>query len=118
MTDACYPSISPDASEVRAWTAHPVFDPGLWIWIIDVAADRPAALGIAEFDPAVSEGSLEWIQVLPRYRGRGLGSALVSELLARLAGRADFTTVSGRIENETHPERLYRRCGFTGDDIW
>ena len=31
---------------------------------------------------------------------------------------ADFTTVSGEVDNKTNPEKLYRRCGFEGDDIW
>ncbi len=29
-----------------------------------------------------------------------------------------FATVSGKVTNKTKPEKLYRRCGFTGDDIW
>jgi GNAT superfamily N-acetyltransferase len=118
LIDACYPSISPAAAEVRGWTTHPVYDPTLWVWIVDTQVGQPAALGIAEFDPTIREGSLEWIQVLPGYRGRGLGAVLVQELLARLAYRADFTTVAGRVDNATHPERLYRRCGFRGSDVW
>ena len=118
FVDACYPSISPTFAEVRAWTEHPVFDPELWIWIVDAQTDQPAALGIAEFDPTIHEGSLEWIQVLPRYRRRGLGTALVRELLVRLEPRADFTTVGGRMMDRADPERLYRRCGFTGEDVW
>jgi GNAT superfamily N-acetyltransferase len=118
LIDACYPSISPSIAEVRGWTTHPVYDPTLWVWMMDTRRDRPAALGIAEFDPAIRESSLEWIQVLPRYRGRGLGTVLVRELLARLAGRAAFTMVAGRVDNTTRPERLYRRCGFRGSDVW
>lgn len=118
LIDACYPSISPSIADVRGWAAHPVFDPSLWIWIVDIETDQPVALGVAEFDPKVKEGSLEWIQVLPGYRGRGLGTTLVRELLNRLEGCADFTTVAGLVDNETHPERLYRRCGFTGEDVW
>lgn len=118
LIDACYPSISPTVDDVRGWTDHPVFDPALWIWIKDTETGDPAALGIAEFDPAVYEGSLEWIQVLPRYQRRGLGTALVRELLTRLDSRADFTTVGGRLDSGSDPEALYRRCGFTGEDVW
>ena len=35
------------------------------------------ALGIAELDQEVREGMLEWIQVLPSYRRRGLGCGIV-----------------------------------------
>jgi GNAT superfamily N-acetyltransferase len=57
-------------------------------------------------------------QVLPTHRGRGLATALVLELLTRVQKRSAFTTVSGRVNNDTSPERLYRLCGFTGEDVW
>lgn len=114
----CYDNIKPDPEEVREWTKHSVFNKELWIWIIDRSTEKPAALGIAESDRNIKEGSLEWIQVLPDYRGRRLGKALVAELLDRLKPYADFTTVSGEIDNKTNPERLYRSCGFYGDDVW
>lgn len=114
----CYKDLHPSPETVKSWTTHRVFENSLWIWIMDKHKKIPAALGIAEFDSSVPEGSLEWIQVLPEYRGRGLGKVLVFELLNRLKGRAVFTTVSGEVDNETNPERLYRSCGFYGDDIW
>lgn len=114
----CYKDLKPSPDVVRSWTSHDVFDPTLWIWIMDKHTNVPAALGIAEFDPTVSEGALEWIQVLPDYQGRGLGKVLVLELLNRLKGKANFTTVSGEVDNATNPERLYRSCGFVGNDTW
>ena len=33
-------------------------------------------------------------------------------------GTARFATVSGRVDSESHPEALYRKCGFEGQDIW
>jgi GNAT superfamily N-acetyltransferase len=115
---ACYEDIHPAAEVVRGWATHPVFAADLWVWIIDVTRDAPAALGIAEFDSTIAEGLLEWIQVLPEYRRNGLGKQLVFELLARLQNRAMFTTVAGRVDNITRPDKLYRRCGFEGDDTW
>lgn len=32
--------------------------------------------------------------------------------------KSDFVTVSGKVDNDTKPEFLYRKCGFTGEDIW
>jgi len=75
-------------------------------------------LGIAEWDQNVSKVSLEWIQVHPAYRGKGLGKAVVAELLRRASTIAAFTTVSGRIEDGHWAESLYRRCGFSGSDVW
>ena len=103
---------------MREWTTHPVFDQDLWIWIIDTQTDLPVALGIAEIDRDIAEGALEWIQVLPDYRGRGLGKALVKKLLFRLHNRAAFTTVAGEMNNQSNPEALYRSCGFAGSDLW
>ena len=56
--------------------------------------------------------------MLPEHRGRGAGQFIVNELLRRMQGRADFATVSGKVNNATNPEGLYRRCGFTGADVW
>ncbi len=114
----CYDDIKPNVNEVIKWTKHPVFRNNLWIWIIEKKTEKPVALGIAELDMNIKEGALEWIQVLPDYHGKKLGKVLVIELLKRLEPYADFTTVSGEVDNITNPERLYRSCGFTGDDIW
>lgn len=114
----CYTQSHPSADTVRGWTAHPVFDAALWVWIFETQTDLPVALGIAEVDRTIAEGSLEWIQVLPAYRGRGLGKALVNALLFRLHDRVTFTTVAGEMNNQSHPEALYRSCGFTGNDRW
>lgn len=115
---SCYQELDVDESVVRSWLKHPVYDPNLWVWIMDEAANTPAALGIAELDRRVPEGSLEWIQVLPPYLKQGLGKAVVAELLRRISGKAEFTTVAGKIKNLSQPDRLYRRCGFTGRDVW
>ena len=59
------------------------------------------------------------IAVLPEYRGRGLGKKIVGALLNRLKSiGASFVTVSGNLDNASKPLELYRKCGFTGDDIW
>lgn len=115
---SCYDDIKPNVDEVLKWTKHPVFHNNLWIWIIEKKIEKPVALGIAELDMNIKEGVLEWIQVLPSYHGNKLGKILVIELLKRLEPYADFTTVSGEVDNITNPERLYRSCGFGGDDTW
>ena len=114
----CYDNLHPCAESVRSWTNHPVFERNLWLWVIDERKDIPVGLGIAEIDLTIPEASLEYIQVLPEYRRMGLGACIVLELLTRLHGRVEFTTVSGDVENRTNPESLYRRCGFYGEDVW
>ena len=58
------------------------------------------------------------IDVLPEYRRQGVGTLMVIHLLRTMAEKADFATVSGRCDNESKPEQLYRKCGFTGEDVW
>jgi GNAT superfamily N-acetyltransferase len=118
LIQTCYKHVQVDETIIKSWLARPVFNPDLWVWIRDQATGEPVGLGIAELDREVPEVSLEWIQVLPSYQGRGLGKAIVAELLRRVSGKAAFTTASGEVDNITKPEKLYRRCGFTGSDVW
>jgi len=46
------------------------------------------------------------------------GTYIVSELLFRMKNSAKFATVSGKCNDSSCPEMLYRKCGFTGSDIW
>ncbi|MDP4114428.1 MAG: GNAT family N-acetyltransferase, partial [Bacillota bacterium] len=110
--------IQVDFDQVALWTKAEVFDKNLWVFIFDADKQKPVALGIAELDRNVHEGALEWIQVLPEYRNCRLGQAVVNRLLLNMIDKADFVTVSGQVDNKTNPEKLYRRCGFQGNDIW
>jgi len=105
-------------AELQAYTTRPVFLSSLWLAVQDNQTGDLVATGIAELDSECKEGILEWIQVSEHYRGRGLGSYIVAELLWRMKDIAQFATVSGQCNNPTNPESLYRRCGFTGNDVW
>lgn len=113
-----YENIKVNEEQVWSWTTKNVYNPKLWIWIINKETEKKVALGIADMDCDIGEGALEWIQVDSNYRGYGLGKALVNELLRRIALIGNFTSVSGELDNQTQPERLYRSCGFKGDRIW
>lgn len=115
---SCYKNIKVDGNIVQGWFVRPVYDPDLWVWVDDAESGEHAALGIGERDALVPEVSLEWVQVLPAYWRKGLGKAVVAELLRRSSDKAAFVTVSGRVDNEHRVQDLYRRCGFTGTDIW
>lgn len=106
------------AAEVRSFTGREVYCPELWAALRDDKTGKIVASGIGELDPQTGEGILEWIQVSAEYRGRGLGSCIVRELLWRMKGKARFATVSGQCSNPTNPEALYRKCGFAGNDVW
>lgn len=115
---SCYENIGVSESELKNYAARPVYDASLWISVRDDQTGSIAATGIAELDRDIGEGVLEWIQVSKDARGKGLGRYIVSELLLRMKDAAQFVTVSGQCNNPANPEKLYRRCGFTGSDVW
>ena len=104
--------------DILQWKKHETFREDLCIYIC--ANDRiMTASGIAEYDEECREGIIEWVQVLPEFRRRGLGERIILVLLTRLKSiGAEFVTVSGNCENDSNPLGLYRKCGFMGDDIW
>ena len=113
-----YIDLTVTVEQLNGYTRTEVFCPKLWICAVDQKNAVIAGCGIADIDREVREGILEWIQVLPEYRGRGIGKLIVNELLKRMVGAADFATLSGKVNNLTAPEKLYRKCGFVGRDVW
>lgn len=93
-----------------------VYCPELWIGAI--SDGNLIGSVICDFDREVGEAIIEWLQVLPEYRSRGIASALLSRALITMSSFADFATVSGECDNITNPESVYRKCGFEGNDIW
>ena len=114
----CYTAEGVDADELNACCLRPVYDPVLWIAVREKGSGRIVASGIGELDRRIGEGTLEWIQVSPEFRRRGLGQAVVCELLQRMRGKAGFVTVSGRVNNPDNPLACYLRCGFRDPVIW
>lgn len=114
----CYDAMCVTENELRGYTQQQVYDSSLWLAIRNDVNGSIVATGIGELDMEVGEGILEWIQVSEAYRRCGLGSYIISELLRRMKGRAEFATVSGQCDNPSNPEALYRRCGFEGSDVW
>ena len=116
--NSCYTELCITADELKGYQNHPVYSPDLWLAVRDNRTGMLVASGIGELDREIGEGVLEWIQVSNNYRRLGLGSCVVRELLYRMNEKAKFVTVSGQCNNSSKPEELYRKCGFTGNDIW
>ena len=116
--NSCYSKIGVTEADLRDYLARPVYDSALWLAVKDNQNNEVLATGIAELDKEIGEGVLEWIQVSEQHRGCGLGKYVVSELLWRMRDNARFATVSGQCNNPTDPQALYRKCGFTGSDVW
>ena len=115
---ACYDDVGISSDELMDYQTHAVYDRDLWIAVTECGRNEIIASGIAELDTDIKEGVLEWIQVLPEYRGKGLGKFVVRELLWRMKDKAEFVTVSGKVDNPTNPKELYLACGFSGEEIW
>lgn len=113
-----YTDLSVTYEQLMGYTQTEVYHPELWIMAVNKADSSVVGCGIADVDRELKEGILEWIQVIPAYRGKKIGQLIVNELLKRMSGIADFATVSGKVNNQTSPEMLYRKCGFVGDDVW
>ena len=118
LINASYTDLSVTVEQIESYRQTPVYCPDLWILLKERATGTVVAGGIADHDKEAGEAILEWIQVLPQYRGRGYGQITVDHLLSKMQGIARFATVSGKIDDPSHPEALYRKCGFTGNDIW
>lgn len=116
--NSCYGGNHMTVDKLRGYTAGRVYCSELWIAVRDKVTGQIVATGIAELDREIGEGVLEWIQVSKEYRRCGLGCFIVKELLWRMKDTAKFVTVSGQCENSSEPEKLYRKCGFAGNDIW
>lgn len=113
-----YSDLAVTYEQLVGYTQTAVYDSNLWVAAIDKTSGNIVGCGIAELDKELREGIIEWIQVLPSYRGKKIGQLIVNELLKRMSENAEFATVSGKVDNVTKPEMLYRTCGFVGDDIW
>lgn len=118
LINGSYTDLSVTAEQMESCRHTPVYCPDLWILLKEKNAQTILAGGIADYDEEIGELILEWIQVLPPYRGRGYGQFVVNTLLSKMQNKAKFATVSGKINNPSDPERLYRKCGFVGTDIW
>lgn len=118
IINASYTDLQVSNEQMQSYTKTPVYRPDLWILLKESSTGICVGCGIADFDSEAKELILEWIQVLPQYRGKNIGTAIVKELLWRGKDFAQFATVSGKVENKTKPEALYRKCGFTGNDVW
>lgn len=115
----CYGG-GPAASEPEFARLFAPENAALRVALADEKTGKIAASGIADFDMAIGEGTLEWIQVSPEYRRMGLGFYVVRELLWRLASaeNARFVTVSGQLKSGSNPLVLYKKCGFGDEVIW
>ena len=115
---SCYEGSNINDEEVLRWQRRKIYREDLWVAVCDESNGQIVASGVAELDAEIGEGVLDWIQVSEKHRQRGLGKYVVTTLLRRMQGKARFVTVSGKCDDPCQPEKLYRACGFIGNDVW
>ena len=118
IINASYTDLSVTKEQLESCLQTPVYNPDLWILLKDRVSGKYIGSGIADYDSEAGELIIEWVQVLPPYRNHGYGMTIVNYLLNKMKDTAKFATVSGKVNSPSHPEILYRKCGFKGDDVW
>ncbi len=95
------------------------FDEG---WFIIGQKNQPIASAIVLLNKSpITEGYLDWIQVSPKYRGKGFGKQIVSESIRRIINNSEnnrIITVVGETNNPTNPLSLYKSLGFDKISKW
>jgi ribosomal protein S18 acetylase RimI-like enzyme len=92
------------------------FAPG-WFFLVQRPSGKRVGLAISGHDTDMDEGFIDWVQLLPRFRRRGLGTLLVRESIHRLR-QARLITVSGTLDAPFAAGDLYRKCGFEQERQW
>ena len=80
--------------------------------LLAVAGDEAAALILCEVDGVTREGWISKVGVRPRYRGRGLATALVSHALHTFRAAGLTTALLNVGDDNAVARRVYERLGF------
>lgn len=118
IINVSYDYLKVTKNKILALQKTPVYNSRFWILLKEKHSNKYVGSGIADFDASIGELIIEWVQVVPTCRGKGYGTLIVNFLLNEAKEIANFSTVSGRVDDSNMPERLYRKCGFVGNDVW
>jgi ribosomal protein S18 acetylase RimI-like enzyme len=123
------PELAPFVDDKQTWAVRSqlyrelLTKPGT-ILLLAEAGHELAGYGLAHVMPATVTwtadtwqtgaliGEIESLGVLPSYRGQGIGSRLLGELISQLAAAGVHDLVLGVLPGNTAAIRLYQRHGF------
>lgn len=111
MINASYihENITVSERDILQWKKHETFCEDLCIYI-NADGGKMVASGMAEYDETCREGIIEWIQVLPEYRNKGLGKKIVTALLSRLkCSRRDNISAMADFNGSVRKYRAFLR---------
>lgn len=120
LMNAAYPSLQrlTTPEKLQALIAAEHFCPEGWFFLRHKPSGQRVGLTICGYCPHTREGFIDWTEILPRFRHRGLGALLVKEAINRLAERSDFLTASGSLDAPFVMGDLYMACGFEQMRQW
>lgn len=86
--------------------------PGISFWSAWLEGELAGCIALKEIDPA--HGEIKSMHVLTRFRGQGIGKALVEHLMetARRRGYQRLSLETGANEGFAASRALYESCGF------
>jgi GNAT superfamily N-acetyltransferase len=115
-----YPSLRhlTSAARIQKLAARPYYRPDLWFFLQQVSTGALVGLALGGFCEELAEGFIDWVEVIPRHRGHGLGRLLILEAIRRLSPEAEFITGSGSLDAPFVVGDLYERCGFSQTRQW
>ncbi|MFJ6150822.1 GNAT family N-acetyltransferase [Micromonospora profundi] len=93
------------------WFDARMLDTGQYLGVRD-GGELVAVAGVHVFSRAYRVAALGNVTTHPRWRGRGLGAAVVAALCVRLRESVEHVTLNVKADNTT-AVRLYERVGFT-----
>jgi mycothiol synthase len=95
--------------------SSPRYDPTLWL----MAREGGRPVGVITASAGDDGGSVDYVAVLPPYRGRGIAQALLHHTFASLAGRGvDRVMLNVDAQNPTGATALYERVGMRVVNRW
>ncbi|MFG1673298.1 GNAT family N-acetyltransferase [Micromonospora sp. NPDC049282] len=93
------------------WFDARMVETGQYVGVRD-GGELVAVAGVHVWSPVYGVAALGNVATLPRWRGRGLGAAVVAALCARLRERVGHVVLNVKADNVA-AVRLYERVGFT-----
>ena len=74
IINASYSDLSVTKEQIESYRKTLVFCSDLWLLLKEKTTGNFIGSGIADYDEETKEMIIEWVQVLPLYRGRGYGN--------------------------------------------
>ena len=101
---------------IASFIKKPYYNEKLCAAVHEKATGECVCAGLGGIDTELKEAWFEALLIPDGHIGGSASRLLINELLRRMAPMAEFVTANAPCGSNL--ERLLRKCGFTGGDIW